>query len=80
MKQYYLNHPTKIVGIPRTMAPPCPLISPMQAVGLFCDKTVKHAKATESGGPIQTAISPITAAGGPLIKTVAAVAITGPQT
>jgi hypothetical protein len=75
------NYPsTKIVGMPKATMPPCWQLSPILAIGLFIAVTVALPKTTLSGGPTQTAISPINAAGITPTSTVAPVPITGPPT
>jgi len=69
------------VGQPNTILPPWAHVSPILAAGLFPIKTVAEPFTIESGGPTQTAESPMTAAGRKEISTVGAPGpMTGPPT
>jgi len=69
------------VGHPKTIDPPCAVVSPIRAAGLPQIITVEDPLMIESGGPTQTQLSPITAAGILPINTVGAPGpIIGPPT
>src|SRR6266704_992666 len=55
---------------PATIAPPCAVVSPMRAAGLFEISTVAEPSRMESGGPTHTHVSPTTAAGRFPMRTV----------
>ena len=58
------------VGHPITILPPCAQVSPILAAGLLPNNTVAEPFIIESGGPTQTAESPMMAAGKKEISTV----------
>jgi hypothetical protein len=73
--------PIKTVGHPKTIEPPCAVVSPILAAGFPEIITVAEPFTMESGGPTQTSISPKTAAGNPPISTVGTPGpVTGPPT
>jgi hypothetical protein len=73
--------PIRTVGHPKTIEPPCAVVSPILAAGLPQIITVAEPLTMESGGPTQTALSPTVAAGILPINTVAAPGPTmGPPT
>jgi hypothetical protein len=78
---YHAHPPIKTVGNPKTIEPPCAVVSPILAAGLPQISTVADPFMIESGGPTQTSISPITAAGIFPINTVGAPGpVIGPPT
>jgi hypothetical protein len=69
------------VGAPATIVPPCAVVSPIRAAGLFAINTLVEPIAIVSGGPVQVAVSPTKAAGKLQINTVGAPGPTiGPPT
>jgi len=76
-----IHPPIITVGSPRTMDPPCAVVSPIRAAGFPPIITVADPFTMVSGGPTQTAESPSTAAGNFPIRTVGEPGpITGPPT
>src|SRR5664279_2264793 len=67
-----VTYPTSTVKQPSTIEPPCAVISPMRACGIFIVSTVNDPSAITSGGPTHTAMSVTRAAGKPPISTVTA--------
>jgi hypothetical protein len=65
-----LYPPIKTVKSPKTMLPPCAVLSPKRAAGIPPISTDDEPIIIESGGPAHVAISPTLAAGIPPIKTV----------
>ena len=57
-------------GKPRTIEPPCAVMSPMRAAGLPPIMTFGEPMTIVSGGPTQVHMSPMRAAGMPPIRTV----------
>src|SRR5207244_13362850 len=62
--------PTRTVGKPATIEPPCPVGSPSRPAGIPPINTVGDPGVSVSGGPTQTAMSVARAAGIPPIRTV----------
>lgn len=73
--------PISTVGHPMTIEPPCAVLSPIRAAGLPPIITVDEPFIIVSGGPTQTHMSPMTAAGNFPINTLGTPEpITGPPT
>ncbi len=70
MKKMNFNYPPiKTFIQPKTILPPCAVVSPIRAAGLPPIITVAEPFTMASGGPTQVAMSPTTAAGMFPIKT-----------
>jgi hypothetical protein len=68
------------VKAPKTICPPCAVVSDMRPAGIPPMKTFIEPLAMTSGGPTQTAMSPARAAGSPPISTVGHPMDIGPPT
>jgi hypothetical protein len=80
-ENFTIHPPTNTVGHPKTILPPCAVESPIRAAGLLLMSTVALPITIESGGPTQTHMLPIVAAGILPISTVGAPGETiGPPT
>src|SRR5579872_7294213 len=62
--------PTRTVGAPKTITPPCAVGSVIRACIMLTVRTVGDPITITSGGPTHTAISVARAAGSPQIRTV----------
>src|SRR5690554_3995790 len=77
----FFQPPIKTVGQPKITFPPCTVLSPIRAAGLPLNNTVVLPIAILSGGPTQTHMLPMVAAGRLPINTVGAPGETmGPPT
>src|SRR5690606_21023748 len=58
LPSFFIHPPIKTVNSPKTMLPPCAVLSPKRAAGIPSMSTEEEPIMMESGGPAHVAISP----------------------